>query len=269
VFYVILNGSKHSTFGFARMQLAVLEPFQVYTEHIQMTQLPTSNMELLMICRLIELTDPASPLLDIETGAVIRVVVQEVATARQALHEDLKRRWFIELDPSKVEDLTVAAVMDPRLKNFAFNRLLTCFLKGTLTAAGAIKLARDAYISNYHPEPTPVQAASSVTVTSGATAGLTKAAVVQKRKLARFLVGASSVVDDAEPAVSVNEFDAYMQLPAVPLDMELNILDWWLRHRGLLPTMYKMAIQFLACPASSCGEAHCNVISISLDAYAL
>ncbi|KAK3239785.1 hypothetical protein CYMTET_50315 [Cymbomonas tetramitiformis] len=88
-----------------------------YVQIAQATSYPTINLVLPMVGLLIFRLNPTSPL---KVNKVNVTLCAAVATARGIMYEDFVKRYFTDLQESKLEDYVVATAMDPRYKSFNF-----------------------------------------------------------------------------------------------------------------------------------------------------
>ena len=94
------------------MQWAILEPLSVATDKLQASKTVTASLVLPLVSKLAVVSDPDHMAVDI-TGCQ-QFFSQEMIAVRQDLHDDIKRRYLVDLAECKLEDHIVALMCDPR-----------------------------------------------------------------------------------------------------------------------------------------------------------
>ena len=153
----------------------------------------------------------------------------------------------------KLEDWCVSTLLDPRYKMLQFKNLER-WERGTLTKSRAITWAKRAYAADWEP------------VASEKTSAVATPAIREEQsKLVSFLEDSDeedevatgretpALASEAPTAALVeeDEFALYLALP--PASMSENPIAWWVERKDKFPSVFKMARQFLAPPASTAG----------------
>ncbi|KAK3284541.1 hypothetical protein CYMTET_7813 [Cymbomonas tetramitiformis] len=165
--------------------------------------------------------------------------------------KDFGRRYFNLLQDCKLEDWSIATILDPRYKDFIFHSV-NRWMRGNFTAEQAVSWASTCWEADWKPSaPSPLEAQAGSGSKKRRTAGAPKVTV------ADFLAdsddedcGEGEVVL-ANEGEQVEEFTLYLGLPQVAASVDL--LGWWRDHSSKLPNLSKMARQFLAPSASTAG----------------
>ncbi|KAK3282379.1 hypothetical protein CYMTET_9881 [Cymbomonas tetramitiformis] len=196
-----------------RESLYILNHPTILVDLLQGTHYPTASLVLPLIGKLAHIADEATSLK--YEGKPVTVVLPDVVDARKKLLKGVIDRYFTDLMDCKVEDFSVATILDPRYKSFKFK----C----------ANKWMRDS-----NPAQKKVKH-NVVTVAS-------------------YLADSDDEEFDtvaSEGEVEKDELSIYLSLPDIPLDTDL--LKWWKSQEVELPSLSRMARQFLGVPATTAG----------------
>ncbi|KAK3277620.1 hypothetical protein CYMTET_14389 [Cymbomonas tetramitiformis] len=220
--------------------IPVLRPVFHYTRIIQGTKYVTMSLVLPMTAWLIEFE--LSPTVDITlaNNSVLKhkELLHGVQTAREAMHRDFVRRWVYELDESILEDYVVATLLDPRWKNWQFEGC-NIFDNGDMTSHRAFGYLRTAW-TNFKPSNVEPIAPVSKPVSGN----FGESSFMRKKTDPR--------VTQPERVVR-DQLDSYLALPQEPNEDGFDVMLWWNRNAATLPDVYRMARQFLGCPATTAG----------------
>ncbi|KAK3273528.1 hypothetical protein CYMTET_18233 [Cymbomonas tetramitiformis] len=170
-------------------------------------------------------------------GKPVQITNLDVMEARATMYNSITKRYFTAMMECKVEDFSVATVLDPRYKNFKFKGA-NDWLKGKLARETAVKWTRKAWEADWKPK--------KVQVSSGAVppSKITKSAATIT--VASFLADSDDEEEAEEATTAVDELKdeltSYLELPDVPLSIDLQF--WWKEHRKDFPHLAKMADSF-------------------------
>ena len=213
-----------------------------YTRIIQGTSYVTMSLILPMTAWLVEFE--INPSVDVfsESGNIKHCdLLPDVQTARAQMHQQFEQRWVFGLDESVLEDYVVATLLDPRWKNWDFNGS-NMFLSGTLTREKALGYLRHAWKADWKP--------ATVQVNSAATPSVPKGNCGEASFMKRRTAGSASAPDRE---VSSDQLDKYLALPQELNDESFSVMAWWNSKSVEYPDLYRMARQFLGCPATTGG----------------
>lgn len=187
--------------------------------------------------------NPECPVLT-EHGEMQHTSLQtDVREGREKLFLDFKRRWVIDLDESILEDYIVATMLDPRWKNWDFEGA-TIYSNYTMTRDKALRLLRAAWKADWKPTVT-VRLQSATTATANPSKSNFGEAGFMRRKSAEPICDAAPVDQD--------QLDLYLSLPQEMNVDTFDVMVWWNAKAHELPDVYRMARQFLGCPATTAG----------------
>ncbi len=227
-------------FGWGCLQLPVLQPVYDYTRIIQGTEYVTMSLVLPMTAHLIECElDPTVDLV-LADGSVLRhsSLIPAVRTGREAMHDEFVQRWVNDLSMSILEDYIVSTLLDPRFKNWDFDGC-NIYDGGNMTRDRAISFLRTAW-TNFKPT-VAAEAARSPAVQASDPRSFGEASFLRKK------TGAST------PVVKKDQLDSYLSLPQEANEDGFDVMVWWNEKAKDLPDVYRMALQFLGCPATTAG----------------
>ncbi|KAK3288263.1 hypothetical protein CYMTET_4253 [Cymbomonas tetramitiformis] len=226
-----------------RESLYILNHPTILVDLLQGAHYPTASLVLPLIGKLAHIADEATSLK--YEGKPVTVVLPDVVDARKKLLKGVTDRYFTDLMDCKVEDFSVATILDPRYKSFKF-KCANKWMRGNLTREKAVAWTRKAYDSDWKPKPKPVESTDSNP---------------SQKKVKHNVVTVASYLADSddeefdtvasEGEVEKDELSIYLSLPDVPLDTYL--LKWWKSQEVELPSLSRMARQFLGVPATTAG----------------
>jgi hypothetical protein len=123
-------------------------PIADFTNIIEGTQYPTSNLYVPMVCKMINKLDPASILKKPWDGtSLLSTPSTDLYKAHVALHTDMKQRMIENLKESTRIKFIISTMLDPRFKNFNFKgHQMFCESKDR-----AERYLRDEYVTNWAP----------------------------------------------------------------------------------------------------------------------
>jgi hypothetical protein len=191
----------------------------------------------------------------------------KVRAARRLLHEDLKRRWLEELPEAARDELDIATMLDPRFKTYNFPGLRSSSLEDKHKCAmAALDLAWTMDWKAKEPrsnarEPIAQSAPAPPKPPAGS---LGTASSIFAMPLAPTDVWPTPRSAASTPTEERNNLEKYLSLPPEQ-NLDLDVLAWWkARDHSLLadpqtgrpeglPTLAKMARQYLGRPASFAG----------------
>ena len=207
-------------------------------------------------------------------------LMAETRAARSAVHADLVDRWQTNLVEDREKFYELAAMLDPRFKNFDWVGCDGRFKFGAHAAAEAeYQLVWKLKRTSGERAATAVEAAmaggaepeglaSSITVTSTPESegqgsnddGKADGTNYRKKKrrklnLAMILGAGAPAPVDTQPQATPRDLEMRKYLIEVPtLSREKSVLEWW-RTTGAAeyPHVALMARQYLGCPATSAG----------------
>lgn len=178
-------------------------------------------------------------------------------TSRKAVRDDFLRRWDEEIDPDWLVTMQIATFCDPRHKDFELKHLGNSARK--MFKKAAIQNAHDMYELEFE-QFANVMAPPSTPELPGAQGDPDKVADKERADSLKksYAVDVCGLLGrgDSDGEVSgdeevLSEWDRYLQLPQVSIKTDL--LDWWRLNEDQFPSIAKMAMQVLSCPACSSG----------------
>ncbi|KAK3234764.1 hypothetical protein CYMTET_54987 [Cymbomonas tetramitiformis] len=149
-----------------------------------------------------------------------------------------------ELDPTvdlvlaDGSDCIVSTLLDPRFKNWDFDGC-NIYDGGNMTRDRAMSLLRTAW-TNFKPT-VAAEAARSPAVQASDPRSFGEASFLRKK------TGAST------PVVKKDQLDCYLSLPQEANEDGFDVMVWWNEKAKDLPDVFRMALQFLGCPATTAG----------------
>lgn len=111
---------------------SLLEPFKEATLLAEASKRVTGSLVLPLVSSMYISTSAEAQFYHHATGEVLNDVPEFLHSARTKAHDEIERRFFVNLDISKVEDFALATALDPRFKNLDFPGL-ELWLDGALT----------------------------------------------------------------------------------------------------------------------------------------
>ena len=175
-------------------------------------------------------------------------LLPDVQTGRKMMYLDFERRWVTDLDESILEDYTVATMLDPRWKNWDFEGS-SLFLRNSLTRDKAVKYLRAAWKADWKPAAN-ARAVSHAHVSS---APVKARGASEHFGESRFLKKKSGIEDVGPALIDRDQLDVYLSLPQEANSDVFDVMSWWNQKGEELPDLYRMARQFLGCPATTGG----------------
>ena len=166
----------------------------------------------------------------------------DVRVGREAMHDDFERRWTVDLKEEILEDYVVSTLLDHRWENWDFEGA-TIYSNYTLTREKVLRLLRAAWKADWKPTATVrLQSTTSVVVIpSKSNFG---EAGFMRRKIVEPICDAT---------VDQDQLDLYLSLPQEMNVDTFDVMVWWNAKAKELPDVYRMARQFLGCPATTAG----------------
>jgi len=221
------------------VQLPVLRPVFHYTRIIQGTKYVTMSLLLPMTAWLIEFELSPSVDITLANNTVVKHkdLLPAVKEGRSAMHADFVRRWVTDLSESILEDYIVSTLLDPRWKNWQFDGC-NIFLEGEMTSDRAISYLRTAWV-DWKPTRDPIALVTKPVRDNYGESGFMRKKTSDSRPVAQ-----SSPKD---------QLDLYLALPQESNEDGFDVMAWWNLHASRFPDVYRMARQFLGCPATTAG----------------
>ena len=250
------NKLNHEDWSSVEGMIVVLQPARDGTRLLEGDQYVTSSLVVPTIYNIMYYADPSSLLrvpwsLSGRTMSHAQLPV-EVQEARVEYSADLQRRFRFDIDTCTKFFWFNCSLLDPRFKS----------LKNILGLTDSeITDARASFDSLYrmHWSPTLELSCSDsdepeIPEPVRATPARNETAVCGRRAPANLMSFLSpeqgTQGEDCQPESDVvDELKLYFSLPDASLDT--NPLEWWPKHEKLLPSLSRMARQFLGVPASS------------------
>jgi len=279
------EASKNDAYKANRLQLddwniieqsmAVLKQAAEVTKMLEGTQYVTISMVLPSIHRLIESTSDGPLYMPWKPQALMwldkRQIHPKVRAARSLLNKDLETRWINDLPPAARDELDIATMLDPRFKTYNFPGLKSSSLESEYAAA---KASLDlVWTMDWKPKesqgglqapatPAPPSPPKKTAAKTPSTASSIFATPLAPEEMSTHSPGSSASA--TPPTDTRDDLEKYLSLPA-ETNLDLDVLEWWkVRDHSLppdihigrpqgLPTLAKMARQYLGRPASSAG----------------
>ena len=256
------NKLHHENWAVVQGMIIVLQPAHDGTKLLEVDKYVTSSLVLPTIRKIIYYADPIQPMI-IPWSATFETIVHddlpiEVQRAREVYHDDLVRRHIDEIDTCSHHFWSNCTLLDPRFKSL--NNVLGLSLTEKTDARAAFDSLYKMHwadsdtmelSSDSDPEDNVLVAPPS----PPAPPARNETAVCGRRShadLVSFLSPqAAAATEHAQPESNNvrDELELYFALPDAPL--ETDPLCWWPMHEKLLPSLSRMARQFLGVPASS------------------
>ena len=247
------NKLCHDDWAVVNGMITVLQPAADGTRLLEGDQYVTSSLVVPTIRKVLFYADPSHslpiPWSTTHQSISHEQLPVEVQGARQAYYDDLCERWLEEMDTDHYYFWFNCSILDPRFKSLDNILGLTDSDK-TDARASFDSLYRmhwapavDMELSVSDSEPIDVDAAPP---TRNETAVCGRRSHVN---LVSFLSPQSGERIQPESNAKKNELEVYFALPDA--DLSTDPLLWWPRHEKLLPSLSRMARQFLGVPASS------------------
>jgi hypothetical protein len=232
---------------------------------------PTIGMTLPVVGMLIASFDPATDVILQSTGKILShaQLLPCVRKAREAMFEDMKRRWIVDIDDNVKRILIIGSMVDPRAKDLSF--LSSGFPESWQEEA--IEIFRFNFFTRWvsaEPSENSIDSDSTFTTPRDSSAGGASAST----SFSAFFKGNEKMISkpassggsraESERDKAKKELAAYLDMPAIPnvetvVDgdgresiKDVDILQWWKKIGQVrFPRIAVMARQFLAIPASS------------------
>ena len=222
-------------------QLPVLEPVFEYTRIIQGTRYVTMSLVLPMTAWLIEFELKPSVDVILSDGSELKHagLLPAVREGREGMYNQFEQRWCVDLPMGILEDYIVSTLLDPRWKNWDYDGS-HIFDSGTMTRERALSFLRTAW-TDFKPlaadSPRLPSDSSEKRVTG-------ESSFMRKKKQSS---------TSAPTPVLKDQLDTYLSLPQEANEEEFDVMLWWNARAKDLPDVYRMARQFLGCPATTGG----------------
>ena len=253
------NKLRHDDWAVVEGMIIVLQPAHDGTKLLEGDRYITSSLVLPTIRKILYYANPNQAMVipwseSSETIDHADLPI-EVQGARVAYYNDLLQRWIHDMDTCSYHFWFNCTFLDPRFKSLKNILGLTQTEKTEARAAfdslyrmhwaAVMELSSDSDTEDFDEVP----AAPSAPVPAR-----NETAVCGRRSavdLLSFLSPQAAPAEDAQPAnVRVqDELELYFALPDATLITDP--LEWWPMHEELLPSLARMARQFLGVPASS------------------
>ena len=222
----------------------------------------TSGLVLPCIAKVIESVDPATKILFPERTVDGQVAVPTnsfqatVMRGRAAMLNDLTKRWIIELEPDLLDFYCVAALLDPRFKDFKFLQSKKLPSKKNILPAEWLTKATSRFKVEFDSlwsfEGAGVPGVGGVPELAKAISAEDCGSSFSKEHgiSVECFFGDDSDVIISQPNVSCKEeCDQYLSIPAI--SAKSDPLVWWQQNQDRFPHVAKMARQHLGVPATS------------------
>lgn len=239
--------------------MAVLAPLAKASQFLEGKTYPTSNLVLPSIFGCIQLLHADTPVKkpwnhEIFSSKDLR---PEVQRAREALYQDMVKRWQTDMSLDRKRFYMIATVCDPRQKALRFPGISgndretaqdwfeaeylslwaakdpACAPQRSQRAAGTTR--EDARRPRGHPQHEGASFLDFMMDLAQANSQIDED---------------TNVLDEEQDGFQLeNEARKYLALSEVP--MSTNILEWWASHEQSFPNLSRMAQQYLGVPATS------------------
>eukprot|EP00731_Ephydatia_muelleri_P000746 Em0001g746a len=222
----------------------------------------TSGLVLPCIAKVIESVDPATKILFPERTVDGQVAVPTnsfqatVMRGRAAMLNDLTKRWIIELEPDLLDFYCVAALLDPRFKDFKFLQSKKLPSKKNILPAEWLTKATSRFKVEFDSlwsfEGAGVPGVGGVPELAKAISAEDCGSSFSKEHgiSVECFFGDDADVIISQPNVSCKEdCDQYLSIPAI--SAKSDPLVWWQQNQDRFPHVAKMARQHLGVPATS------------------
>ncbi|KAK3242100.1 La ribonucleoprotein [Cymbomonas tetramitiformis] len=226
-----------------QQSLPVLEPVNEYTRIIQGTRYVTMSLVLPMTAWLIEFELKPSVDVVLADGTELKHtgLLPAVREGREAMYTQFEQRWCADLPMGILEDYTVSTLLDPRWKNWDFDGC-NIFDYGSMTRERALSFLRTAW-TDFKPALSADSARLSSCASEKRATG--ESSFMRKKKQTASSSTLALVIKD--------QLDTYLSLPQEANEEGFDVMLWWNEKAKDLPDVYRMARQFLGCPATTGG----------------
>ncbi|KAK3270824.1 hypothetical protein CYMTET_20796 [Cymbomonas tetramitiformis] len=158
------------------------------------------------------------------------------------MYNQFEQRWCVDLHMGILEDYIVSTLLDPRWKNWDFDgsHIFDC---DTLTRERALSFLRTAW-TDFKPSLAAADSARVSSVASEKRSSGESSFMRRKKK---------QTSTSAPTPVLKDQLDSYLSLPQEANVEEFDVMLWWNAKAKDLPDVYRMARQFIGCPATTGG----------------
>ena len=243
-------------------------PVADFTNIIEGSKCPTSNLFVPMVAKMIVKLDPATILKRPWDGATCTTSPStELYAAHVNLHNEMKERMVTNLKATVKAKFIISAMLDPRFKAWKFKgHGLFC------DKDRAERYFQEEHSTNW----APVLAAAAAAPKTPSVIG-TRVVQGKRSNAEAFLLDsdseseqgdvAESINSSVQPMLEVQGLDVGDEMSLYLLEKEckmsyvgadgkrhqFDLLEWWKTHESKYPSLARMARQYLAMPATSAG----------------